>query len=63
MPRSTPPAEQALPARAAMKRKAAERRELSAVRLRAEAAELDAEWEAFKAQESARRNVAEKASV
>lgn len=66
MPYRSTPIEQTFPSRAAIKRKAAERREAEAVRLRAEAAEYDRRWAEhctkIDAQRAAERNVAERAS-
>lgn len=62
MPRPTPPPEQALRAHAAIKRRAAEKRERQAVQLRREADALDERWFAWRAQVAAKRNV-EKASA
>lgn len=60
------PIEQTYPSRAALKRKAAERREAEAVRLRAEAAELLRSWDEHRAkldaQRAAARNVAVRAA-
>ena len=59
MPYSSPPPERAWPAHAGLKRKAAAKRETEAVRLRAEAAELDRKWADYKAAKAAQRQAAE----
>ena len=56
--RNTPPP-QTWPAHAGLKRKAAAKREAEAVRLRAEAADLDQKWADYKTAEDARRQAAD----
>ena len=53
MPSKAP--QQALPGRAGLKRKAAARREADALRLRAEADELDRQWSEYWAKEQAKK--------
>jgi hypothetical protein len=56
MPVHPRPREYTLPSRVALKRKAAAVREAEAVRLRAEADDLEARWLKFKEAEDARRS-------
>jgi hypothetical protein len=58
VPNRRTPEEQTFPARAAAKRKAAERCEARAHRLRAEAAELERRWDTYEA--GRRRGLAER---
>jgi hypothetical protein len=53
MPYRSTPAVQTLPGRAAVKRRAADRHEAEALKLRAEAAAYEAEWLAYIAQRDA----------
>ena len=61
--RTTPPPQQVLAARAALKRKTAEKYELYAYQLRLDAARCEEQWRAWRAQEAARQNVEQRASA
>ena len=67
MPRPSVPPEQSFPARAPSEAFGRQRREIAAIRLREEAADLDRRWAEFcakrEAQVSAKRNVKAKVSA